>query len=76
MAWEPTARPNSVVILADNFGVGDTYRDGPWKLVWRMSKPNLEQSRGQPTVPELYHLGSDVGEQTELSGPANDRNKE
>ena len=32
-----------------------------------MNGPNLRQSRGKPTVPELYRLDSDVKEQTELS---------
>ena len=29
--------------------------------------PNLEQSRSTPTVPELYRLDSDVGEQIDVS---------
>ena len=44
------------------------YRDGPWKLVWRLSQRNLAQSRGKPTVPELYNLDTDVAEQADLSG--------
>ena len=64
---KPHAVGPTTLVSHSNFGEF-AYRDGPWKLVWRMIKPNLEQSRGKPTVPELYHLGSDVGEQTELSG--------
>lgn len=43
------------------------YRDGPWKLVFKMSGQNLQQSRGKPTIAELYNLESDVGEQHDLS---------
>lgn len=44
------------------------YREGAWKLVFRMSGRNLEQSRGKPTLAELYNLDSDVKEQSDLSG--------
>lgn len=50
-----------------NFGEF-AYRDGPWKLVFRMSGPNLEQSRGKPTIAELYNLDTDIGEQSNLAG--------
>jgi len=63
---KPHAVGRTTLVSHSNFGEF-AYRDGSWKLIWRMIKPNLEQSRGKPTVPELYHLGSDVGEQTELS---------
>lgn len=43
------------------------YRDGSWKLVFKMSGRNPQQSRGQPTVPELYNLKTDVAEEHELS---------
>ena len=43
------------------------YRDGTWKLVFRMSGRNLEQSRGKPTVAELYQLETDIDEQIDLS---------
>jgi arylsulfatase A-like enzyme len=48
-----------------NFGEF-AYRDGPWKLVFRMGGSSLEQSRGQPTGAELYNLDSDLGEQNNL----------
>lgn len=60
------AEGRTTLVSHSNFGEF-AYRDGPWKLVWRLSKPNLEQSRGKPTVPELYRLDSDVGEQTDVS---------
>ena len=43
------------------------YRDGPWKLVFKMSGRNLQQSRGKPTVAELYNLDDDINEQKDLS---------
>lgn len=43
------------------------YRHGPWKLVFKMSGRNLQQSRGKPTIAELYNLDSDIGEQNDLS---------
>ena len=43
------------------------YREGPWKLVFRMSGRNLQQSRGRKTIAELYNLESDISEQKNLS---------
>jgi arylsulfatase A len=43
------------------------YRDGPWKLVFKRSGPNLEQSRGRSTIVELYNLDSDIAEENDLS---------
>lgn len=43
------------------------YRDGPWKLVFKLSGRNLEQSRGKPTIVELYNLDSDIGEEQDLA---------
>lgn len=57
----------TTLISHSNFGEF-AYRDGPWKLAWRLSERNLEQSRGKPTVPELYNLDLDVGERTDVSG--------
>lgn len=69
-----TEKHNGQAGLVSHSNFGEfAYRDGPWKLAWRLSKPNLEQSRGQPTVPELYHLGSDVAEQTDLAAKHPDR---
>jgi hypothetical protein len=55
------------LVSHSNFGEF-AYRNGPWKLVWRLSERNLGQSRGKPTIPELYNLDSDIGEQKNLSG--------
>jgi arylsulfatase A-like enzyme len=55
--------------LVNHSNVGEfAYRDGPWKLVFRMSGRDLEQSRGKATVAELYNLENDVGEQHDLAG--------
>lgn len=43
------------------------YRDGPWKLVYRMAEPNIERSRGKPTVTELYRLDTDIAEEKNLA---------
>ena len=43
------------------------YRDGPWKLVFKMSGRNLQQSRGKATIAELYDLDNDIAEENDLS---------
>lgn len=43
------------------------YRDGSWKLVFKMSGKNLQQSRGKPTVPQLFNLDSDISETHDLA---------
>ncbi|MDG2383733.1 MAG: arylsulfatase [Pirellulaceae bacterium] len=55
--------------LVSHSNMGEfAYRDGPWKLVFRMSGSNLEESRGKPTIAELYHLESDLAEQHNVAG--------
>ncbi len=54
------------VVNHSNFGEF-AYRDGPWKLVYKLSGRNLEKSRGKPTIAELYHLQSDIAEEQDLS---------
>ncbi len=43
------------------------YRDGPWKLLFRKSGRNVPQSRGKPTIAELYNLKTDIAEQNDLT---------
>jgi arylsulfatase A-like enzyme len=62
----PNDRVRQALVNHSNFGEF-AYRDGPWKLVFRLSGQNLEQSRGKPTIAELYDLDSDVGEQANLA---------
>jgi arylsulfatase A-like enzyme len=38
------------------------YRNGPWKLVFKMPKPTIAQSRGKEAVAELYNLDDDIAE--------------
>ena len=43
------------------------FRDGPWKLVFKLGGGNLQKSRGKPTIAELYDLENDIGEKRDLS---------
>ena len=63
---KPQDNGRTTLVSHSNFGEF-AYRDGPWKLVFKMSGRNLEQSRGKPTVAELYNLDTDIAEQTDLS---------
>ncbi len=63
---QPNANGRKAPVNHSNFGEF-AYRDGPWKLVFRLSGRNLEESRGKPTIAELYNLDADVGEQTDLA---------
>jgi len=62
---KPHPAGRTTLVSHSNFGEF-AYRDGPWKLVYRLSGRNLAQSRGKPTVAELYRLDSDVSEETDL----------
>lgn len=63
---KPNKNGRKALVSHSNFGEF-AYREGPWKLVFRLGGGNLEQSRGKPTIAELYHLGSDVAETTNLA---------
>ena len=56
----------TTLVNHSNFGEF-AYRDGPWKLVFKLGDKNLEQSRGKPTVAELYNLDSDIGEEKNVA---------
>jgi arylsulfatase A-like enzyme len=43
------------------------FREGDWKLIFRMAGPNGEASRGKPTVAELYDLKDDIAEQNNVA---------
>lgn len=43
------------------------YRDGPWKLIFKMEADDLERSRGRPTRSLLYDLSADVAETRDLA---------
>jgi arylsulfatase A len=60
-----TARRTTVVNHSNH---GEfAYRDGSWKLVFKMSGRNKEASRGKPTIAELYNLESDIAEANDLA---------
>ena len=56
----------SSLVSHSNFGEF-AYRDGPWKLVFKNSKSNLNESRGLPRVIELYNLEEDIAEERDLA---------
>ncbi|MFT4566380.1 MAG: arylsulfatase A [Saprospiraceae bacterium] len=39
------------------------YRNGPWKLVFKLPGKNLTESRGLPAIVELYNLDEDIAEE-------------
>ncbi|MPY89974.1 MAG: sulfatase-like hydrolase/transferase [Luteitalea sp.] len=43
------------------------YREGPWKVVFRLRGRNLKESRSKPAVVELYNLDADINEQNDLA---------
>ncbi len=61
-----SGKPRTTIVNHSNHGEF-AYRDGPWKLIYKMSGRNLQQSRGKPTIPKLYNLGNDIAEQNDLS---------
>lgn len=62
----PEESPRSTMVNHSNFGEF-AYRNGDWKLVYRLGAENLEASRGKATVAELYHLGDDIAESKDLA---------
>ena len=56
----------TALVSHSNFGEF-AYRDGPWKLVYRLGGENLEASRGKATVAELYNLAEDIAEERDLA---------
>ena len=60
--------------LVNHSNMGEfAYRDGPWKLVFRMREKKLEQSRGKPTRVELYNLETDKAEENNVAAKHPDR---
>lgn len=58
--------PRTSLVSHSNMGEF-AYREGPWKLVFKMADKNLQRSRGRPTVVELYRLDSDPAESRDLA---------
>jgi arylsulfatase A len=67
--------PRSSMVNHSNFGEFAYRRDG-WKLVYRLGKKNLNASRGEPTVAELYDLSNDIAESHDLASSEPGRVKE
>jgi arylsulfatase A-like enzyme len=44
------------------------YRNGPWKIVFKLPENNLAKSRGKPAIVELFNLDEDIGEEFNLAG--------
>jgi arylsulfatase A-like enzyme len=68
LAKKKTEKGGGRTTLINHSNHGEfAYRDGAWKLVYRMSGPNLRSSRGKPTVPELYNLETDIAEKDDVA---------
>ncbi len=66
MLGTPPKSPRRTALVSHSNPGEFAYREGPWKLVFR-HRGTLKDSRGKPTVPELYNLETDVAEQTDQS---------
>lgn len=62
-----TGNNRQAVVNHSNFGEF-AYRDGDWKLVYKLGNGKLEPSRGKPTIVELYNLADDIDESENLAG--------
>lgn len=56
----------TTLVNHSNFGEF-AYRDGSWKLVYKLGGRNLQSSRGKPTIAELYNLETDIAEEQNLA---------
>jgi arylsulfatase A len=43
------------------------YREESWKVIFKMSGPNIKSSRGKPTTVQLYNLAEDIGEKNDVA---------
>jgi arylsulfatase A len=60
--------PGRRTSLVSHSNMGEfAYRDGPWKLVFKLGDSDLDRSRGKPTVIELYQVESDISESKNLA---------
>ncbi len=72
LSFQPTllgeTHKNGRTTLVSHSNFGEfAFRDGPWKLVFRLGGRSLEQSRGKPTIAELFNLDTDIAEARDLS---------
>ena len=63
---KPSTASRTTVVNHSNHGEF-AYRDGSWKLVFKMPARNLQASRGKPTIAELYNLETDIAEANNLA---------
>lgn len=62
------ARKKGRTSLVNHSNFGEfAWRDGKWKLVYRLADGKLESSRGKPTVAELYDLEADIAEENDIA---------
>jgi arylsulfatase A len=43
------------------------YREGPWKIVYKLPTRNRDQARGKPAIVELYNLEIDIAEKDSVA---------
>ncbi len=43
------------------------YREGPWKLVFKMAGDKIANARGKPTTAQLYNLDDDIAEKKNVA---------
>ena len=43
------------------------YRNGPWKIIFKLSGEDLAASRGKPAMVELYNLNEDIAEEFNMA---------
>jgi arylsulfatase A-like enzyme len=72
---DPAESARSTLVSHSNVGEF-AYRNGDWKLVYRLGGDGLEASRGLQTVAELYHLGHDIAESKDLASEQTEKLEE
>jgi len=60
------ANNRQAIVNHSNFGEF-AYREGDWKLVFKLGNGRLQSSRGKPTIAELYNLADDIDESENLA---------
>jgi arylsulfatase A-like enzyme len=63
---KPQPDGRTSLVSHSNFGEF-AFRDAQWKLVYRLGGKDLGDSRGKPTVAELYNLAEDIAETRDLA---------
>ncbi len=58
---------NRVNLVSHSVDGEFAYRNGPWKIVFRLPEENLAKSRGKLAQVELYNLSEDIAEAHDLA---------